>query len=119
MPQPDELVDVDLGQPRQLFFDLRALKALDRQMGEVGIARVLELLRALNFSTLDRVIWAGLLHQEPNVTVSAVSKRIEAFVEGGGSSGPLFEAAYKAVDGSRVFGGPDRGNAKPEPVASA
>lgn len=118
MPQPDELVDIDLDQPRQLFFGLAALKALDRQMGEVGIAKVLELLRALNFSTLDRVIWAGLLHAEPTLTVSLVSKRVETLVDAGRSAAPLFEAAYRGVDGSRVFGGPDRGNAKPEAVAA-
>jgi hypothetical protein len=118
-PHGDETVEITLDQTRQLYFDLRALKALDRQMGEVGIAIVLERLRALNFSTLDRVIWAGLLHDEPTLTLNLVSKRIEKYVEEGGSTGPLFEAAYRAVDGSRVFGGPDRGNVKPEAVAES
>ena len=118
MPQPDQLVDIDLDQPRQLYFGLAALKALDRQMGEVGIAKVLEQLRSLNFATLDRTIWAGLLHAEPTLSLAVVSKRIETLVDAGGSAAPLFEAAYRGVDGSRVFGGPDRGNAKPEAVAA-
>lgn len=114
----DEKVEIELDQPRRLFFNLRALKALDRQMGEVGIARVLELIRALNFATLERVIWAGLLHDEPDLTLGTVIKRVEDSLESGVSSNQMFEAAYRAVDGSRVFGGPSRGNAKPEAVSS-
>lgn len=114
----EEMVEIELDQPRRLFFNLRALKALDRSMGQVGIARVLELLRGLNFETLDRVIWAGLLHEEPTLTVALVSKRIEAFDAAGGNSGDLFAAAYKAVNSSRVFGPPE-GEARPEPVAQS
>ncbi len=84
-------------------------------MGEVGIARALELLRGLNFATLERVLWAGLLHDEPNLTVSLVGKRVETFADAGGNTTDLFTAAYRALNGSRVFGPPE-GEVKPEPV---
>jgi hypothetical protein len=116
----EDLVEIHLDKPRHLYLgSLRSLKALDRQMGEIGIGRVLELLRALNFSTLEKVIWAGLLHAEPDLKLSTVTRWVEDFTEAGNGTGPLFEAAYRAVDSSRVFGGPDRGNAKPEAVAQA
>src|SRR5687768_15806699 len=92
----DESVDVEFDKPRRLFFNLRALKALDRTMGEVGIGRVMELLRALNFQTLERVLWAGLLHEEPNLTVNAVAKRLEAYTDAGRNTGDLFAAAHDA-----------------------
>lgn len=113
---PDETVEIALDQSRRLHFNLRALKALDRVMGEVGIAKSLELLRALNFATLERVIWAGLLHDEPNLQLNLVSKRVETFVDQGGDTTELFRAAYRAVNGSRVFGKPehDSGNVNPE-----
>ena len=114
-PHPDELVEVTLDQPRHLFFNLRALRALDRAMGEAGIGRALELLRALNFATLERVLWAGMLHEEPTLTVSLVQKRLETFTDAGGNATDLYAAAYKALNGSRVFGPPE-GEVKPEPV---
>lgn len=112
---PDETVAIELDQPRALHFNLRALRALDRAMGEVGIAKALELLRALNFVTLERVIWAGLLHAEPTLQPMVVTKRVEAFIDRGGDASELFRAAYLAVNGSRVFGKPgDQGNGSPE-----
>lgn len=117
-PHADELVEIQLDQPRRLFFNMRALRALDRSMGEVGIAKALELIRALNIATLERVIWAGLLHDEPTLTVSLVSKRIDTYIDNGGEAGPLFEAAYRAVNGSGVFNrSTPEGEAPPEPVA--
>lgn len=113
---PDETVEIQFDQPRRLHFNLKALRALDRVMGQVGIAKALELLRALNFETLERVIWAGLLHEEPTLAPNVVVKRLETFVDNGGDASDLFRAAYRAVNGSRVFGKPedDAGNASPE-----
>jgi hypothetical protein len=115
----DESVDVDFDKPRRLFFNLRALKALDRVMGEVGISTCMAKLRALNFETLERVLWAGLLHEEPNLTISLVSKRLEAFTDEGRSTDELFVAAHDALNASKVFGGKDtaQGNAQPEATA--
>lgn len=115
-PATDESVDVEFDKPRRLYFNLRALKALDRAMGEVGIGRVMELLRALNFQTLERVLWAGLLHEEPNLTVNLVAKRLEALTDEGRSTAELFAAAHDALNASKVFGGrsSDSGNAQPE-----
>lgn len=117
-PHPDELVTVQFDKPRRLYFNLRALRALDRQMGEVGIAKALELLRALNFQTLERVLWAGLLHEEPTLTVNLVAKRLDTFTDGGGDTTELFRASYRALNNSGVFGGKDEteGNAQPEPA---
>lgn len=119
-PHADELVPIELDQTRHLFFNIKTIRALDRVMGEIGIARALDLLRALNFQTLERVIWAGLLHEEPNLPLQSLSKRIDAYVDAGGDTTALFSAAYKALNGSRVFGPPEseRGNEKPEAVAT-
>lgn len=109
------MVQVTLDQPRRLFFNLRAIKALDRAMGEVGIARALELLRAVNFATLEKTLWAGLLHDEPQLTVGLVSKRVETFTDAGGNATELFAAAINALNNSRVFGSPEaEGNGQPE-----
>jgi hypothetical protein len=115
-------VEIQFDQPRRLYFNLKALRALDRVMGEIGIQKSLELIHALNFTTLERAMWAGLLHEEPNLTVNIVSKRLEKFVDSGGDVGDLFAAAYRAINESRVFGKPSKpedepGNVRPEPVA--
>jgi hypothetical protein len=112
----DESVDVDFDQPRRLYFDLGAMKALDRVMGEVGISQAMALLRALNFQTLERVLWAGFLHEEPNLSVNIVAKRLKAYTDAGRSTADLFVAAHDALNSSKVFGGKDadQGNARPE-----
>ena len=107
-PHPDQFVAIEFDQPRRLFFGLKAIRALDRTMGEVGIARVLDLLRNLNFQTLERVLWAGMLHDEPMLTVNLIAKRLETFTDAGGDTTELFRAAYRAVNDSGVFGGADR-----------
>lgn len=118
---PDETVEITLDKPRRLHFNLRALRALDSAMGEVGIAKVLDLLRSVNFFALERAIWAGLLHEEPNLQLSLAKKRVETFIEKGGDATVLFRAAAKAVNGSRVFGRPEeeeQGNEQPEAAAT-
>lgn len=110
-------VDVEFDQPRRLLIDLRASKALDRAMGEVGIAEVLAKLRALNFSTLERTLWAGLLHEEPTLTVNLVAKRLEHYEKSGKSMVPLFSAAIAAVNESELFKTEElEGNPQPEPA---
>jgi hypothetical protein len=115
-------VEIQFDQSRRLYFDLKALRALDRVMGEVGIQPTLELLRAVNFTTLERALWAGLIHDEPTLTVNLVSKRLESFVEAGGDVGELFALAYKAVNECRVFvrksAGDIPGNKQPEPATT-
>jgi hypothetical protein len=112
-----EPVEIQFDQPRRLVYNLQALRALDRVMGEVGIVRVLELLRAANFQTLERALWAGLIHDEPTLTVSLVAKRLEKYVNNGGGTTALFTRAYDAINESRVFGRPENkeGNEQPEP----
>ena len=111
-----EPVEIHFDQTRRLLFNLKALRALDRVMGEQGIQKSLELIQALNFTTLERALWAGLLHEEPHLTVANVSKRLDKFVDDGGDVSELFTGAYKAITESRVFGKPggNEGNAQPE-----
>jgi hypothetical protein len=113
-------VEIQFDQPRRLYFNLKALRALDRVMGEVGIQKSLELIQALNFTTLERALWAGLLHEEPHLTVANVSKRLERFIDAGGDAGDLFTATYRAINESRVFGKPggNQGNEQPEPATA-
>lgn len=120
MANPDECVEIQLDQPRRLHFNLRALRALDRAMGEVGISQAVALIKMLNFKTLERAIWAGLLHEEPTLSPKDAAKRIETHIDGGGDATVLFQAAYKAINGSRVFGKPEdsEGNANPEAQAT-
>lgn len=117
-PHQDELVEIVFDQPRRLFFNLKALRSLDRAMGEVGILKVLDLLRAANFTTLERVLWAGFLHDEPKLLIADVTKRLEAFVDAGGNASELFATAYRALDQSKVFGGRE-GNVTPEAVTTS
>lgn len=110
-----EPVEIQFDQPRRLLFNYKALRALDRVMGEAGLSKSLELLQGLNFTTLERALWAGLLHEEPLLTVNLVAKRLDAFIEADGDASELFLTTYKAINDSKVFkSAGDSGNAKPE-----
>lgn len=94
---------IEFDQTRTLLFDFKATKALDRAMGEIGIVKVSELLQALNITTLERTLWAGLQHEDSMLTLNTVSKRLERYVESGKSIEPLFRAAMKALNDSKMF----------------
>jgi hypothetical protein len=110
-------VIVHLDRPRRLKFDLRASKALDRVMGEVGMQEIMRKLQALNFQALERVLWAGTLHEDPTVTVNLIAKRLEQVEAEGRSFAPLFVSAVEALDQSGLFKTEDdSGNGEPKPI---
>ncbi len=96
-------VDLQFDQPRRLLIDLKASKALDRVCGEIGLLKVNELLQTYNIQTLERVLWAGLQHEEPTLTPSLVAKRVERYQETNGSLYPLFRSALQAMNDSGLF----------------
>jgi hypothetical protein len=113
-------VNVEFDQPRRLLIDFRAAKQLDRVCGEIGLLRVNELLTSFNIPTLEKVLWAGLLHEEATLSINTVSKRLERYANTHGSLVELFTAAIKAINDSGLFSQQsvedDAGNLKPEPT---
>lgn len=99
----DLLNTVELGgESRSLVIDFKAAKALSRVCGE-GLLNVNKKLQEFDFETLDRVLWAGLLHAEPTLTISLVSKRVEAYQAAHTTVAPLIIAAGKALNDSGLF----------------
>lgn len=112
-------VDFELDKPRRLLIDLKASKALDRVCGEVGLLQINDLLQKYNIQTLERVLWAGLQHEESTLTPSLVAKRVEKYQQTKGSLYPLFRAAIQSLNDSGLFNSADvdeepEGNEKPE-----
>lgn len=71
---------------------------------------------------LTYVSWAGMLHAEPNVTISQVKSRINRYLENGGDIGVLSTNLMKALLESGVLGKPKAPGAEdeePEGNASA
>lgn len=98
-----EYVNVELDDTRRLLIDLKAAKALDRVCGEVGLITINRQIQSFNIPTLERVLWAALLHEEPTLTISLVGKRVERYYEVNGTLAPLFMVAAEALDKSGLF----------------
>ena len=98
-----EPITVDLDQPRNLTLTLKGAKALDRACGQIGLFTVNRNLGAFNIETLERVLWACMLEDEPTLTLALTAKRVETYQKKNKTLAPLFVAAAEALDASGLF----------------
>jgi hypothetical protein len=79
-------------------------------------------LTSFNITTLEKVLWAGLLHEEPTLTVALVAKRLERYADEHGSLVELFTSAIRSLNESGLFESKgiedESGNSKPEAVTT-
>lgn len=96
-------VSIELDQPRQLLFNMKAVKSLVQKVGDLGLVSVIERLQGMHIQTLEHAVWAGLLHQEPALSLAVVQKRIAEMDEAGKPLGQLFADTVKALSESNMF----------------
>lgn len=70
-PKPVKLM---LDKERHLLFDLNALAALEDEYG--GIEKALSAMEKGSVKAIRALIWAGLVHEDENLTPNAVGKMI-------------------------------------------
>jgi len=68
----------------------------------------------LGISLTTHLVWAGLLHDEPNLKMATVEARCGAYIDRGGDIQQLAKAVLEALVDSGVIGRPD---AKAQDVA--
>lgn len=107
MSDPVDANVIELGgEPRLLKIDFKAAKAISRGCG-IGLLAVNQKLREYDFEILEIVLWAALLHKEPNLTVGLTRKRIESYQAEHTTVAPLFLACLKASEESGLYVIPD------------
>lgn len=106
-------VEIELDKPRRLRFTLNSLAELEDKLG-VGIQEIGEVLSNPRMKDLLLLLWAGLIHEDEELTVERVGNMIdlsnmdmlsdklgEAFSASNGSSQKKVTAAKKAGAGKK------------------
>lgn len=92
MPLPTFTLQLD--QPRQLRYTWNALARLEQALAK-PLRQIISEFRYGDVSMLRTLVWAGLLHAQPDLTLNDVGPMLDAYVEANG--GDLF-ALYQAWD---------------------
>ena len=108
------MVTIQLDKERNLFFGVRALREIQKKTGKNPYAR--DFWDQIDAESVSAVIWAGLLHEDKNLTVdqveqlidnnttigSALSKCTEAYIEAlQDQDNPLPQTESKEKTGSK------------------
>lgn len=101
---PASGVKVKLDKPRVLRYTNRALVALEGEAGE-PVGDVLNRLTAGAFRARTLMLWAGLLHAEPDLTTDEVVDRIDLT-----RLEEITQAIWDAM--TKALGAEDEGKAK-------
>lgn len=115
-------VDIELDRPRQLRFDLRAIRDLETIMGK-PVGQVARDLTMVGVTAILACLWAGLKHEDKTLNMNLVTKILEDYLEKEDSPGirPVLKAIDEALSASGLLKKADEeseGNAQPEPATT-
>lgn len=117
MSKPFILVDLD--RPRKLRFDANALVALEEVLGrtiqEIIPTEADRAAREVGFREMRALLWAGLLHDDPQITLTEAGKLLDLDRMGDimGKVNEAIAAAFPQPEGEPS----KNGTAPPEPGA--
>jgi hypothetical protein len=115
------VVHVEFDKPRQLFYDLAAIRDLEQAMAGKPLGTIVTDLSQLGVNALVLALWAGLKHEDRAVTPNLVTKRLETYLKNGGKLSILADAINDGLEESGLFRSPEDQEANPpagRPAAS-
>jgi hypothetical protein len=74
-------VQIDFDKPRELRFDLRAIKDLEAAMGGMPLGDVVGQLSRVGVTAISAALWAGLKHEDKALTPNLVTKMLQAYID--------------------------------------
>ena len=112
---------IQLDKPRQLRFDLRAIRDLEAATGKT-VGEITRDLRHVGVTAILACLLAGLRHEDKSLTPNLVEKILEAYLDAGGGIRPVLKAIDEALASSgllkKLADEDAEGNALPEPAAT-
>jgi hypothetical protein len=96
-------VSIQFDKPRELKFDLKAVKDLEAQMGGLPLGTIIGQLSQIGVTAITTSLWAGLKHEDKALTLSLVTKMLETYIHHGGSLRKLGKALNDAIDETGLF----------------
>jgi hypothetical protein len=96
-------VSIDFDKPRQLHFDLRAIKDLEATMNGAPLGAIVQQLQQIGVTAITTALWAGLKHEDKGLSLSLVTKHLEKYIKDGRSLRKLGRAINDAIDETGLF----------------
>lgn len=110
---------VNLDKPRNLRFDIHAVRDLESALGlPTGV--IWQQLGQMSINALCLALWAGCKHEDRALTQNLMVKIVERYIASGGKLKPVITAVTDAFEDSAVFKSLDEelGKDSPEQVAT-
>lgn len=101
------MTPITFDKPRNLSFDLLAIKELETQMGGQPVGVIVGQLQQAGVNALIFALWAGLKHEDGTLTPVIVTELLTKYVNQGKSLLPLAKGLNAALQESGVFRGID------------
>lgn len=115
-------VSLNFDKPRELKFDLRAIKDLEANMGGMPLGTIVQQLSQVGVTAITMALWAGLKHEDKGLSPSLITKMLEEYIKKGKRLRILGRALNEAIDETGLFKTDAEeeedaeGNGTPEPV---
>lgn len=74
-------MQIDFDKPRELKFDLRAVKDLESAMGGIPLGQVVHQLSQVGITAITAALWAGLKHEDKTLTPNLVTKMLQTYID--------------------------------------
>jgi hypothetical protein len=96
-------VQIDFDRPRELKFDLRSIRDLERAMDGQPIGAILGLLSQAGVTATVTALWAGLKHEDASLSTNLVTKYLETYMQDGKSLRKLAHALSTEILATGLF----------------
>lgn len=107
------MVSIDFDKPRQLHFDLAAIRDLEAAMNGKPLASIVNDLASLGVTAIVLALWAGLKHEDRALNPKLVERRLETYIKDKKSLRLLGRALNDAIEETGLFRSEDdEGNAQ-------
>lgn len=115
-------VPIDFDKPRELKFDLRAVRDLEAALDGKPLAAIIHDITRLGVNALVLALWAGLKHEDKTLNPNLVTKMLEQYLRDKKKLRVLAKAVDEALDETGLFRNEDEelaeGNVTAERAAS-
>lgn len=97
------MIQIDFDKPRQLHFDLSAIRDLEASMGGKPLASIVGDLASLGVTALVLALWAGLKHEDRTLNPKLVERMLEKYIDQKKSLRVLGRALNDAIEETGLF----------------
>lgn len=115
-------MQIDFDKPRDLKFDLRAIKDLEANMGGTPLSDVIQQISRMGITAITTALWAGLKSEDKALNINLVTKMLQTYIDNGGAVRVLARAITDTIDASGLYKHDSdevlEGNASPEAVTT-